>query len=136
LHLTEGRNTGLGKITNALEYNGSPPPVFETDDERLSFVTILYLHPEFPSGVISVLDNVPDNVPDNVSVSNTPSKRKIRHQKLVAIIKENGEITTDNLAALLEVSHKTIQRDLAQLKEEGRVIRSGFDSKGNWEVID
>jgi len=60
--LTEGRNTGFGKITNALKHNGSPPPVFETDDERLSFVTILYQHPEFTDNSTNVLDNVPDNV--------------------------------------------------------------------------
>ncbi|MCL1982575.1 MAG: AAA family ATPase, partial [Clostridiales bacterium] len=47
LHLTEGRNTGFMKIVNALEHNGSPPPVFETDDERLSFAVTIYQHPEF-----------------------------------------------------------------------------------------
>jgi ATP-dependent DNA helicase RecG len=50
LRLTEGRNTGFRKIINALEYNGSPFPVFETDEERLSFAVTIYKHPEFQNG--------------------------------------------------------------------------------------
>jgi ATP-dependent DNA helicase RecG len=34
LHLTEGRTTGIPCILKSLEKNGSPKPVFETDDER------------------------------------------------------------------------------------------------------
>ena len=47
MHLTEGRNTGFRKILNALEQNGSPKPVFETDPERLSVCTTLLIHPHF-----------------------------------------------------------------------------------------
>lgn len=46
LHLTEGRNTGFRKIRKVLEYNGSPKPVFMTDDERSYFLTVLMIHPE------------------------------------------------------------------------------------------
>ena len=47
MHLTEGRNTGFRKILNALERNGSPAPIFETDPDRLSFCTTLLIHPHF-----------------------------------------------------------------------------------------
>jgi ATP-dependent DNA helicase RecG len=46
LHLTEGRNTGFRKIISALEHNGSPLPVFETDEDRLSFSVTIYRHSE------------------------------------------------------------------------------------------
>lgn len=46
LHLTEGRNTGFRKIRKSLLMNGSPEPVFRTDDERSYFLTILRIHPE------------------------------------------------------------------------------------------
>ena len=45
--LTEGRNTGLGKILRALEKNGSSKPLFETDDERTSFVATIFIRPNF-----------------------------------------------------------------------------------------
>ncbi len=45
LDLTEGRATGIPKILRVMADNGSPAPVFETDDERTSFVIRLPRHP-------------------------------------------------------------------------------------------
>ncbi len=45
LHLTEGKGTGIPKIHSAMEHNGSPPPIFETDDDRTYFLSILPVHP-------------------------------------------------------------------------------------------
>jgi len=47
LHLTEGRSTGIPKILKTLAKNGSPKPVFETDDERTYFKTSFKIHTEF-----------------------------------------------------------------------------------------
>ncbi|MCX6349456.1 MAG: transcriptional regulator, partial [Candidatus Aureabacteria bacterium] len=46
LDLTEGRATGIPKILRAMRANGSPKPVFETDDDRASFVIRLPVHPQ------------------------------------------------------------------------------------------
>jgi len=134
LHLTEGRNTGFGKIASALEYNGSPPPLFETDDERLSFVTIISKHPEFIGGSTNVLKNVPDNVLKNVPDNVQLNKRKTRQEHIVKILQENGNLTADSLAISLNVSRKTIQRDLTFLKEKGQIKRSGSSINGHWVV--
>lgn len=45
LKLTEGRGTGLPIIYRSLEVNGSPPPLFETDDDRSYFLCTLAVHP-------------------------------------------------------------------------------------------
>ena len=47
LDLTEGRGTGIPKIRRAARNNGSPEPIFWTDDGRLSFFTEIKIHPEF-----------------------------------------------------------------------------------------
>ena len=47
LHLTEGRNTGFGKILRALERNGSPKTLFETDYDRTFFAVTIFIHPKF-----------------------------------------------------------------------------------------
>ncbi|MDD4645942.1 MAG: putative DNA binding domain-containing protein [Bacteroidales bacterium] len=44
LHLTEGRGTGFPTIYKAMENNGSPAPVFETDTDSTFFLTILPAH--------------------------------------------------------------------------------------------
>ena len=45
LQLTEGRGTGFPAIYDALEANGSPKPVFETDEESTYFLTTILAHP-------------------------------------------------------------------------------------------
>jgi ATP-dependent DNA helicase RecG len=45
LKLTEGRGTGLPIIHSCMEENGSPPPVFETDENNAYFLCILPVHP-------------------------------------------------------------------------------------------
>ena len=45
LDMTEGRSTGIPKILKEMATNGSPVPLFETDDDRLSFVIRLPRHP-------------------------------------------------------------------------------------------
>ncbi|MCC6439600.1 MAG: transcriptional regulator, partial [Rhodanobacteraceae bacterium] len=45
LEMTEGRSTGIPKILKEMATNGSPAPLFETDDDRLSFVIRLPRHP-------------------------------------------------------------------------------------------
>lgn len=44
LHLTEGKGTGIPKIRRAMERNGSPNPIFETDADRTYFLSILPIH--------------------------------------------------------------------------------------------
>jgi len=47
LHLTEGRATGFPKIYHALVTNGSPLPLFETDNNNSFFHAIIRIHEAF-----------------------------------------------------------------------------------------
>ncbi|MBU1368700.1 MAG: transcriptional regulator, partial [Bacteroidetes bacterium] len=58
LHLTEGRGTGFPTIYSAMADNGSPDPVFETDEANYVLVTIP-IHKGF-----GVDDQVSDQVGD------------------------------------------------------------------------
>lgn len=52
LELTEGRGTGISKIIGAMRENGSPPPIFEFDEEdHRYFLVTLPIHPKAASGV-------------------------------------------------------------------------------------
>ena len=46
LELTEGRSTGIRKIKRAIAKNGSPDPIFETDDDRSYFLVRFPVHPD------------------------------------------------------------------------------------------
>ncbi len=59
LRLTEGRGTGFPKIRKALKDNGSPPPLFLTDDDRSYFQTTIHSHPltDLKAFISALLDN-------------------------------------------------------------------------------
>jgi ATP-dependent DNA helicase RecG len=48
LNLTEGRGAGIPKLLRAIQKNGSPLPVFETDDDRTYFAARFPIHPTAP----------------------------------------------------------------------------------------
>ncbi len=59
LDLAEGRCTGIPKILRAMRANGSPAPVFESDDDRTSFLTRLAVHEQArgePTGQVTLQD--------------------------------------------------------------------------------
>ncbi|MCL2644309.1 MAG: putative DNA binding domain-containing protein [Betaproteobacteria bacterium] len=66
LDLTEGRSTGIPKILKEMAANGSPPPIFETDDDRISFVIRLPRHP-LAKGAVTITDQDTDQDTDQVT---------------------------------------------------------------------
>ncbi len=71
--------------------------------------------------------NVPIKVPKNVPIE--------RLDKILALMAQNSSITIDQLAQLCAVSDKTIKRDIAKLKEQGRLQREGSLKSGFWKII-
>ncbi len=72
-------------------------------------------------------ENVPKNVPKNV-----PLKRL---GEILKLIKKDKKITLLELADKLEVSDKTIKRDIAKLKSDNKIVRVGSLKSGYWEII-
>lgn len=129
MHLTEGRNTGLRKILNALERNGSPEPLFETDPERLSFCTTIFIHPQF----------LPSNGTKDGTKSGTkqaaPNRRTERVQLILSAIQENPQVTVRALVEDFGISKNTILRILKELQENGTIKREGSSRKGRWVIL-
>ena len=58
-----------------------------------------------------------------------------RLDEILNLIEKNRDITSAQIAEILEVSDKTIKRDIAKLKELNRVQRVGSLKSGYWEII-
>ena len=145
IDLSEKKSTGITKILRSLESNGSPPPVFETDEERNYFIVTIHQHESFantmPKNVQdNVLDNVQDivpvNVPDKGENSIRESKVDIRRNRIIELLLADGANTISDLAKALNVSIKTIHRDLYELKNQKRIERIGSDTSGHWKILD
>jgi ATP-dependent DNA helicase RecG len=125
LRLTEGRNTGFRKIIDSLERNGSPLPIFETDEDRLSFAVTIYKHPDFQD---DKLQNGGINGGLNGGLKSL-SKNEI---KVIACIHENPNITSENISVNTGLSFRTIDRIISELKNKRLIERQGSKKNGYW----
>lgn len=124
LDMTEGRSTGFPKIYRAMRNNGSPDPVFKTDDLNQYFLAELPIHPAF------IVDNAAQDVVENV-VENVVDRLDL----IVLLLKEDNTLSAAQLAKQLGVTARTIQRDLEKLSKAERIKRIGPDKGGHWKVL-
>jgi len=75
---------------------------------------------------LAVERDVPTTVPKNVP--------KNRQERIIDLMQADSSITIEQLAHACSVSDKTIKRDIAKLKEEGRIERLGSLKSGRWYV--
>ena len=78
---------------------------------------------------------------DEMSVNNdgkgvsAKEKRNRRHQAIISLIRENADISQVKMASRLEVSTKTIERDLEELERAGVVRYDGEKNSGQWVLL-
>jgi ATP-dependent DNA helicase RecG len=125
IELTEGKGTGIPTIKKVMKQNGSPEPLFETDDERSYFIVTLPIHKAFEK---DELRNEPVN-----ELVNEPDYMK---NQVYLVIKENQGINRIQLKNILNKSISTIQRELKILSDLKVVEFKGSDKKGGYYIKD
>ena len=128
LHLTEGRSTGFPKIRQALRKNGSPDPIFETDEHNSYFLAHIDIHPAFKALNQGVHQGVHQDVHQGVH-------QGVHQEKLDEWIEEqirkNPNITIKEMSKLSGVHSKTIHRHITKLSHI-KYVGSGYS--GHWEI--
>ena len=56
-------------------------------------------------------------------------------QKIVALIKANPNVTTEEMAQAIGIIRRNIAKNIKKLQEQGIVRRVGPDKGGHWEII-
>lgn len=127
LHLTEGRNTGFHKILRALKQNGSPEPRFETDENRVYFLTTLYAR----------LGDSPHGQGEGGAAGTHGSGAAMRERRtrILRYLRDNPRSTLVRLSRELDIPKSTLDRDIRVLKDEGVLKRSGSTVSGLWIVL-
>ena len=57
-------------------------------------------------------------------------------QKIVELIQNNNEISTQEMANIIGIDRRNIARQIKNLQAKGIIRRVGPDKGGHWEVID
>lgn len=131
LQLTEGRATGFPAIYDAMEANGSPKPIFETDDESTYFLTIIPAHPladrtfivpEKQTGVYSF-----NHIDDIVSFLNetTDNHEGIKENDQVSdqVSDQVGDQVSDQVKAIIKKEVSPFAENILRFVEKGEVNR-------------
>jgi ATP-dependent DNA helicase RecG len=106
---------GLGRIKRALE---EWPQIDFTDDrEGCLFTATVYRTIAVSSGESSV----------KVSVKT--------EEQILGRLSENAQMTIPNLAGIVGLSTRAVEKQIAKLKKDGRLRRVGSRKAGKWEVL-
>lgn len=135
LDLTEGKATGIPTITKAMEENGSPKAMFETDEDRSFFHVTLPIYPEFPASTKVRKSST------KVRKKSVLSSQEIKDQfgenalKILLLLKEDGKITAAELAQKVNLSSRAVQKNMLKMRSEGILDREGPTKSGEWIVL-
>ena len=115
---------GLGSgITRALA--AWPEIDFASDHEACLFTATVHRH--------ALVDA------DGVVVKTSEERRRSvggTSGKILAAVRQNTDITIRELAALIGISDRSIERNLQKLQEDGRLRRLGPTKGGHWEIVE
>lgn len=110
--LAEKRGTGIATVLRALERNGSPQPIFETDPERTFFRVTVMKNPKF--------------LEESTAVPTRPALRRTREELRTAImekLRDRGQMSMKDLAESLGYSRtaQNVYTAIRELISEGKV---------------
>lgn len=57
-------------------------------------------------------------------------------EKIIALLRQNGNMSENMLSVSVGITGRQVQRILAKLKVEGKIIRHGANKNGYWEAIE
>ncbi len=119
----EKAGTGIQRVKNDCRNNGNNVYFTFADSFWVTIKT------NRNSNVLKdVLDNVPDNVLDNVLDN--------RLEKIINLIRKNNKILLREISDQLNVSKRTIRRDIEKLKKQNKLKRVGTEKTGHWVILD
>lgn len=135
LDLTEGKATGIPTIIKALEENGSPKAVFETDDDRSFFHVAVPIHPKFLTSTKVRISKT--KVRKKIMLSSEEIKRELGESafKILLSMRANPKVTAAEIALEIGISSRAVEKNIAKMREKGYLEREGATKKGTWIVF-
>ena len=136
LDLTEGRSTGVPTIQAKLAENGSPRAIFETTDDRLTFLVTIPIHEECSESSGTKLKSSGTKPESSRTQHKSSGTRQKTSDKIIEMIKKDPQITAPQIAMELGISTRGVEKNLRQLRETGTLKRVGSPTFGGyWEIV-
>ncbi len=121
--LVERFGSGIQKIVDFCKENGNPKPRYSI----------------YPEMITLKLQSRPENIKLALGELNGELNGGLnglnRRKALLQTIQDNPSCTAADISTALMIPKRTIDRDIAWLKENGYLIRSGSKKNGAWNVV-
>ena len=111
MHLVEQVGSGIGRIKDFMKNAQLPEPVFQKE------------------GIFTVSLKRPTQFLEQHTTQKTT-------QKILNLLETDRSYTAELIAKNLDISVRTIKRNLKQLQLDGKIRREGSDKTGLWIVLD
>ena len=149
LDLTEGRSTGVPTIQAKLAENGSPRAIFETTEDRLTFLVTIPVHEGccersetdvFGSETHHESSERKDSSSETVSKSSerkrkSSERKRKSSERILDLIKNKSTISAAEIAMEIDMSSRGVEKQIKKLRETGIIKRNGADFGGYWEIV-
>ncbi len=128
LDLTEGRSTGVPTIQAKLAENGSPRAVFETTDDRLTFLVTIPIH----EGCAKSSET---NTKSSERAPKSSERAPKSSERILDLIRKSPKISAAEIAMEIDMSSRGVEKQIKKLREAGILKRNGADYGGYWEIM-
>ena len=122
--LAENIGFGIDKLMSWKRITGNDVVI---KGERDYVLVTLYFQPNVVEDIVEdVVEDIVEDVVEELT------QRQIR---ILSLIEENKNISASRLADILNITQRTIQRDLMKLKSLCYLEREGSDKMGYWKIV-
>ena len=119
--------------------NGSPRAIFETTDDRLTFLVTIPVHEScYESSETSRLGSEASSLSSERSSETNgfgSERGSDTKESILGIVKLNLRVTTAEIAMRLNMSSRGVEKQIRKLREEGKIKRMGGRFGGYWEIL-
>ena len=117
IKFAEDVGSGTSKIIQWCKEWGLPEPTYE----------------EAGGGFVTVFHN---SKPEQVIQKGSERGSETSSERVISEIRENPSISAQELAQMLGITSRAVEKHLSRLKEKGIIKRIGPDFGGHWKVTD
>lgn len=122
-------------IQTKLAENGSPRAIFETTDDRLTFLVTIPVHEGCrESSETDVLGSKTHHESSETASKSSERKRK-SSERILDLIKNKPTISAAEIAMEIDMSSRGVEKQIKKLREAGIIKRNGADFGGFWEIV-
>ena len=135
LDLTEGRSTGVPTIQAKLAENGSPRAIFETTDDRLTFLVTIPVHKGCCESSETHQESSERKEISSETASKSSERKRKSSERILDLIKNKPTISAAEIAMEIDMSSRGVEKQIKKLREAGIIKRNGADFGGYWEIV-